>query len=166
MRLLLARGADASIAARDGYTPLMAATEGVVENTILITEARRNEAIQVALDAGNDIEAKEKKTGWRAMHVAARSGFHDMIKFLVARGADMNSKTTPYRGEGLGSYQVEAQTPLGLVEGTLVGIFYERPETAAFLRTLGALSEGRFRPNDYEKNDARSEAARKAATKP
>ena len=131
-----------------------------------MTQKHRIEAIQVALEAGNDIEAAENKFGWRAMHVAAYAGFHDVIKFLLSKGADLNSKTKPYRGQGLGSYQVDAQTPLGLVEGTLVSIFYERPETAVFLRTLGARSEGRFTPHDYDKNDARSEAAGKSASKP
>ena len=30
-----------------------------------------------------------------------------------------------------------SETPLGLVEGTVISIFYERPETAEFLRSLG-----------------------------
>ena len=44
------------------------------------------------------------------------------------------------------------QSPLGIVEGTFTGgIIRERPETAAFLRTLGAKSIGKASLDTYLK---------------
>jgi ankyrin repeat protein len=149
MRMLLAAGADPTITARDGQTALMAASEGVLENTMLLTEDIRIEALEVAFDAGVPLEA-EDRGGYRAMHVAARAGYHDIITFLLSKGADLNPVSKPVKGSGLARHYQEGQSPLGLTEGTLSGIFLERPDTADFLRALGAKSIGRFSPHDYE----------------
>jgi ankyrin repeat protein len=151
MRLLKSKGADPLLTAKDGQTALMAASEGILENTMLLTEDHRLEAAQTALDHGVPLEAEERR-GYRAMHVAARAGYHDLITFLLAKGAEMNPVSQPFKGFGLSRYFVEGQSPLGLVEGTLSGIFYERPDTADFLRKLGAVSIGKFSPHDYDKN--------------
>jgi hypothetical protein len=165
MQLLIRNGADPFLRAVDGQTALMAACEGIVENTTLVTEEKRLEALRVALDAGLDLEAEDAK-GYRAMHVATRAGYHEVIKYLVANGADLNPVSKPQIGEGLGRYYLEGQSPLGLAEGTVKSVFYRRAETAAFLRTLGAKSIGRFDPNDYadispEKTDQKFDAAKK-----
>lgn len=161
MRLLLAAGADPKITAKDGQTSIMAASEGIIENSVLLTEDKRIEAIKVALEAGVDIEAQDVR-GYRAMHVAARYGYHDILAFLVSRGAELNPLSKPQKGDprALTRYLLQAQSPLGLAEGTLDGIFRERTDTAEFLRKLGAKSIGRFDPNDYETNapDATDEA--------
>jgi ankyrin repeat protein len=157
MRFLLANGANPSIPARDGFTPLMVAAEGIVENSVRLTEERRVQAIEMARASGIDIEGVDRK-GWRAMHVAAFAGFHKVITQLLADGADLNPKTnpTPAAATGLGNVALEPQTPRGLVEGTIVGIFQERPATAAFLASLGAKSEGAFNQNAYEENERKS----------
>jgi ankyrin repeat protein len=96
-------------------------------------------------ELGDDLEA-EDAGGNRAMHLAAKNGFHDVIMFLLEHGADLNPKNKsrtvgPYGGE---QFAIEAQTPLGLVEGTAYQLYFERPATAEFLRKLGAKSEGRY----------------------
>lgn len=151
MRLLLANGANPKLTAKDGQTAVMAAVEGIVENSLVISEAQRIEAARLALDLGVNVEAEDDK-GYRAMHVAAKAGYHDAIKFLMAKGADLNPVSKPVKGSGLARHYQEGQSPLGLTEGTLDGIFYERPDTAAFLRKLGAKSIGRFDPHAYEEN--------------
>lgn len=145
MRLLLAHGADAKIRAGDGMTPLMAAAAGNIDILVDVTEKQRIEAIALAREAGDHIEDQDER-GYRAMHHAARSGFHEVIKHLLAQGADMNPLSKPrYNRGGLADGHLEAQSPLGLVEGTLgVTLYEERPETAALLRSLGAKSVGRF----------------------
>lgn len=151
MRLLLANGADPLIRANDGSTAIIVACEGIADNTVLLTEDKRIQAIQVALDTGEDIEGADSR-GLRAMHIAARAGFHDIIKYLLSKGADINPLSKPQKGgSGLIVFNLEAQSPLGLVEGTLNGIFYERPATADFLRGLGAKSIGRFYPHAENK---------------
>lgn len=149
MRLLKSKGADPLLTAADGHTALMAVADGIIENALLVSEDKRLVAAQVALDHGVPLEA-ENDRGWRAMHIAAKGGLHEIIKFLLARGADLNPVSKPQKGSGLARHYQEGQSPLGLVEGTLDGIFYERPDTAAFLRTLGAKSIGKFSPHDYE----------------
>ncbi len=117
----------------------MAACEGILENTLLLSEENRLEAAKTALEHGVPLEA-EDSGGYRAMHVAARAGYHNLITFLVSKGADLNPVSKAKKGFGLSRYLLEGQSPLGLVEGTLSGIFYERPDTADFLRKLGAKS--------------------------
>lgn len=152
MRLLKEKGANPLALANDGQTALMAAAEGVVENTVLLTEEKRLEAAQVALDHGVPLEAEDRQ-GYRAMHAAARAGYHKMITFLLSKGADLNPVSKPQKGSGLARFYQEGQSPLGYVEGTLDAIFQERPDTADFLRKLGAKSIGRFYPHDYETNN-------------
>jgi len=152
MKLLKDKGANPVVTANDGQTALMAACEGVVENTVLLTEDKRLEAAQVALDHGVSLEAEDRQ-GYRAMHAAARAGYHQMITFLLSKGADLNPVSKPQKGSGLARFYQEGQSPLGYVEGTLDAIFQERPDTAEFLRKLGAKSIGRFYPHDYETNN-------------
>ena len=149
--LLIAKGANPLLTASDGQTALMATCEGILENTVLLSEDKRLAAAQTALDHGVPLEA-EDRGGLRAMHQAARGGYHGLITFLLAKGADLNPVSKPVKGSGLARAYQEGQSPLGLVEGTIDSIFYERPDTAAFLRTLGARSIGPFRPHDFDQN--------------
>ena len=154
MRLLLAHGADPSIRSNEDETPLMIATAADIDISFRVTEAKRLEAMRLAWEAGNDLEAADSK-GHRALHLAARGGFHEIIKFLVDHGADLNPLTksrteTRDREGGRPQQFVEPQTPLGLVEGTIYINFYERPATAEFLRKLGARSMGRYFPEQSQ----------------
>ena len=154
MRLLVVHGADPLVTSPNGETPLLIAIAADIEVSFRLNEAKRLEAVRLALELGNDLEAADTK-GHRAMHLAARGGFHDIIAFLAQQGADLNSKTytRTERGYGTSTQSVEPQTPLGLVEGATYGsLFLERPETAEFLRKLGAKSEGRFLPLTDSRN--------------
>ena len=151
MRLLVAHGADPLVTSPSGQTPLMIATAADKDISYRRTEPKRLQAVQLAWELGNDLEAADQG-GHRALHLAARSGYHDIITFLVEHGADLNPKTKPrkdYRGG-----PVPAQTPLALVEGTVYGVFYQRPATAEFLRTFGARSEGKYEPDRAAKATA------------
>ena len=151
MRMLLASGASANVRSQDGSTALMAAIfGGNAFGAQRVTEKDRIEAITVALENGIDIEAEDLK-GYRAMHVAAASEFHEIIRFLLSKGADLNPVTkSRTEKEGAGTVVIAGQSPLGIVEGTFNGGTYnERPDTAAFLRTLGAKSIGRATLQSY-----------------
>src|SRR5438128_1123729 len=89
-------------------------------NRSRIRTYRRLEAVGLAFQLGNDREASDTR-GLRAMHLAARSGYHNIIKFLAERGADLNPLTKPRAERGYGTSQqlVEGQTPLALVEGSV-----------------------------------------------
>lgn len=164
MKLLLARGADAKAAGDGGTTALMAACKGNADTSIMITEADRMAAIALALESGVDIEAADAK-GYRAMHFAATDGYHKIIKLLLDKGADLNPITNSRteKDYGTGVLVVAGQSPLGIVEGTFTGgVIRERPETAAFLRTLGAKSVGKASLDTYlqQFEDAKKTGAR------
>ena len=151
MRLLLANGADPLVRSKDASTVLMGAIlGGNAFSARRVTEQDRIKAIEVALETGNDVEAQDE-TGYRAMHAAAAAEFHQVILFLLEQGADLNPVTqSRRRTEGSGFVIIAGQSPLGIVEGTFNGGSYnERPETAAFLRGLGAESIGRATLQTY-----------------
>ena len=147
---------ESHIVVRMGATALIAATDAGEngDNSPRLTEKDRLEAIKVALAAGNDIEGEDRK-GFHAMHMAANSGLRDIITFLLDKGAELNPHTKPRTVLAL---PISPQTPLGIAEGTLNGgRYHERPETADFLRKLGAKSEGRVTLELYMKAATASE---------
>ncbi|SVD05073.1 uncharacterized protein METZ01_LOCUS357927, partial [marine metagenome] len=65
--------------------------------------------------------------GETALHGATRHAAHDVTRFLVEQGADIDARTWA------------DQTPLRVAEGYLYsGTYVSYPETAALLRDLGA----------------------------
>lgn len=121
MRLLASLGADPKIPNADGATPLIAAaglgTRSPGEDAG--TESEVMEAVQVALELGNDINAVDKN-GETAMHGAAYKNLPGVVELLAARGADpavWNQKNkfgwTPLRiaeGYRFGNYKPSAVT--------------------------------------------------------
>ena len=98
IRVLLAKGADLSIANSRGITPLMAAagvgsvdadTRGFYLSED--TQQRSIESLKLLLKAGGDINAKDSR-GLSPLHEAARWGWNDVVQFLVENGADLNAK--------------------------------------------------------------------------
>ena len=148
MRLLVDNGAHPLVTSPSGQTPLMIAITADIDISFSRPEADRLEAVRLAWELGNELEAADKD-GHRAMHLAARGGFHDVIRFLVEHGADLNPKTKP-RQDFRGGY-VPAQTPLAIVEGSVYVFHVQRPATAEFLRKLGARSEGKYEPGKTAK---------------
>jgi ankyrin repeat protein len=166
MRLLAAHGADPKMPNVLGVTPLIAASgldywEGEAPGPFTgVSEAERIEAVKLALELGNDINAHAdfgdyqmegdpeylllyyplnmselidrvqgdpRWSGSTALHAAVVSNQPGIVKFLIERGADINSKTK------LG------WTPLMMAQG----IFFanarkDYPAAAAVLRAAGA----------------------------
>ena len=98
VRMLLAKGADLSIANSRGITPFMAAaglgsvdadTRGFYLSED--TQQRSIESLKLLLKAGGDINAKDSR-GLSPLHEAARWGWNDVVRFLVENGADLNAK--------------------------------------------------------------------------
>jgi ankyrin repeat protein len=134
MSLLLEHGADATLAAtRNEITPLMAAAGvGTQEQDTTgryKTQAQAIEAIQLLLDLGADVNATTAD-GRTALHGAALQGYDDVIKFLVAHGADLYAKDR------------KGFTPLDTALGRAGGFGFAgqegvvRESTAALLRSL------------------------------
>jgi ankyrin repeat protein len=131
MRLLATRGADAKVAASDKTTPLMVAAGMTHNNESRVSESARLEAVTLAIELGNDLDATNA-AGQSAAHAAAYADHGKVIDLLAARGANLSQKAK------------NGQTPLGLAEGHYFdGSIVERLNAAAALRQRGAASAGR-----------------------
>ena len=102
MRTLAALGADPLLPNVDNATPLIVAaglgTRSPGEDAG--TESEVIEALQVALDLGNDINAVDKN-GETAMHGAAYKNLPAAVQFLADKGAkieDLESRKTSTDG--------------------------------------------------------------------
>ena len=78
VRLLLSRGADVAQVARNPMKvqPLHAAAAG-----------RSFEAVKLLVDAGAPVNGKQEK-GWAPLHEAVRQGNAELVRYLLAHGAD------------------------------------------------------------------------------
>jgi ankyrin repeat protein len=84
------------------------------------------EAVTMLLDAGVDVNAVNE-ADFTALHGGAFRGVNEVIEILVKRGADINARD--FRG----------RTPYRIAEGAKQSFqFQAYPETAEFLKTLGA----------------------------
>jgi uncharacterized protein len=129
MRLLLEHGADPSISTHGGTTALMAAAgvNWVVNQTFDEGPEALLEAVRLAWEAGNDIEAVNAM-GLTAIHGAANRGSNDIIEFLASKGARLD---LPDR---------EGRTPLVWAEGVFLATHppERKPDTLALLERLMA----------------------------
>jgi ankyrin repeat protein len=131
MRLLLDGGADPHIKSNDKSSALMMATGvgRVDERENKDEDANALQAAELALKLGDDINAANSK-GRTALHGAAGIGANAIIQFLVAKGANLNSKDR------------DGYTPLGVAAGRAprggdsASRVYE--DTMALLIKLGA----------------------------
>ena len=128
MRLLAELGADPNIPNDDGSTPLMAAaglgTRSPGEDAG--TDGEVVEAIQVALELGNDINAVDSK-GETAMHGAAYKNLPGAVQILADKGADINVWNRKNN---------KGWTPLWIARGYRFGNFKPSPETIAVLEKV------------------------------
>lgn len=126
MRLLLEHGADPTIAAKDGETPLIvAAGLARVPNETRVTEERVMDGVNFLLSHDNLINASNK-AGVTALHAATMAGLDTIVRHLVSKGADVNARTK------------KGETPLKLANGFEdSALFFERPSTAKILKELG-----------------------------
>jgi len=138
IRLLLAGGADLTLANNRGMAPTMAAaglgsvdadTRGIY--TTEDVQQRSIASLTLLLAAGGDINAKDTR-GLTALHEAARWGWNDVVTFLVSRGADLQAK------DNRGNTPVDSA--LGKAGGNSRGgqRVDVHEDTAALLRKLGA----------------------------
>src|SRR5205085_11204060 len=121
-------GADPLLPNADGATPLIVAaglgTRSPGEDAG--TESEVVEAMQAALDLGNDVNAVDNN-GETAMHAAAYKNLPGAVQFLADHGA---------RIEVWNKKNKQGWTPLTIAEGYRFGNFKPSPETVAVFRKV------------------------------
>lgn len=120
MRLLLAKGADPSIATKDGTTPLMAAagvgySDGFIHDR---SEEETIDAMKLILDLGADVNAKNAQ-GLTALHGAAHKAALKEIQLLADCGGDLAARDNGSKAFGANT---EGLLPLNWAEGVVVGV--------------------------------------------
>lgn len=127
MRLLLAQGADPAIGTFAGTTPLMAAAgiNWVFNQTFDEGPEALLEAVALCFELGADVNATNTM-GLAAIHGAANRGSNEIIEFLAARGADVD---TP---------DPHGRTPSVWAEGVFLATHppQRKPETIELLARL------------------------------
>jgi ankyrin repeat protein len=129
MRLLAELGANPLLTNEDGSTPLMVAaglgTNAPGEDPG--TEPEVLDAVKVALDLGNDLNAIDKN-GETAMHGAAYKHVPTVVQYLAQRGARADVWNRP---------NSKGWTPLKIAEGVQRGMnIVSSPVTAAAIREV------------------------------
>jgi hypothetical protein len=131
MRVLAELGADPLIPNADNSTPLMAAaglgTRSPGEDAG--TESEVLEAVRVALELGNDINAVDNN-GETAMHGAAYKNLPAVVEFLASKGAKIDVWNQKNKF---------GWTPLIIAQGHRFGNYKPSPVTvAAFEKVMTA----------------------------
>jgi ankyrin repeat protein len=129
MKLLAELGADPLLANEDGSTPLMVAaglgTNAPGEDPG--TEPEVLEAVKLALELGNDLNAVDKN-GETAMHGAAYKHVPSVVRYLAEKGARMDVWNRP---------NSKGWTPLKITEGVQRGMnIVSSAPTAAVFRAV------------------------------
>ena len=128
MRVLLAHGADPTIATEEHITPLMAAA-GIAwaSNQDRASESQVLEAVKLLVEEqGADVNTVSD-LGETAMHAAAYRGANSVVQYLFDKGAKLDVIAK------------DGRTPLIVADGVEYGnSFAAQPQTAVLLRKLGA----------------------------
>lgn len=134
MQLLKAGGADPDIPTQAGTTPLMAAAGVGWGANYSVTAPDRMAAVKYCISQGGKITDADT-LGFTSLHGAAFVGDLQLIKFLVANGAQVNAKSKS--GDSVADY---ANGPF---EKSL-----PQPAAVALLVSLGAVAPTNCRSSD------------------
>jgi ankyrin repeat protein len=98
MRLLIAHGANPLIDTYQGTSPLMAAAgvNWVVAQTWTESPHQLLEAVKLCVELGMDVN-QANSMGITALHGAANRGSDDIVRFLVAHGANLATQDKEHR---------------------------------------------------------------------
>jgi len=154
INVLLEGGADPNLTTSDKTTVLMAAA-GLGHGTFLPGQPRgartpdAEEAVRLLVEkAKMDVNATND-AGFTALHGAAFKGLNEVLGYLVAHGANINAQ------------DFQKRTAFRMAEGSKQSFqFQEWPETAAFLKSLGADTSLGISGREMERGrDAKGKAA-------
>lgn len=142
MKLLLAHGADPTIATTNNVTALAAAAGiGWVQGiTFERSEHDSLEAARLCLDLGIDPNTVDGD-GRTALHGAAHKGRNEVVELLVGHGAKLDARDRGSRDTVAGELLGRGWLPVDYADGLVrVGVqsAIAHPDTAALLRRLMA----------------------------
>ena len=130
MQVLLEAGADPTMPTADGTTPLMVAAGLAIWNpgedggSFTGQEAEVLEAVQITVEGGNDVNARNYR-GETALHGVGFRGVNIVLDYLVEQGADLAALT------------VDGWSALAIARGLSYTDFYKAQlHTAARLEEL------------------------------
>ena len=139
MRVLLEAGADPTIPAADGTTPLMVAAglanwnPGEDGGSLSGQEDEVLEAVTICVELGNDVNAVNYR-GETALHGVAFRGVNILADYLVEQGADLTALTD------------DGWSPLAIARGLSYSDFYKaQVHTAVPVRGVDAGAWARYR---------------------
>jgi ankyrin repeat protein len=166
VKKLFADGVDISMRDTMGLTPLDYANLGILEHGISVRDFilenggktgdwfRVDESIQIAvevgnveavkkhLDAGAEVNGKDKLFGHTLLHQAASGGNTEIVEMLLTAGADVNATEGIQGGTPLHSASTKEVAELLIAQGADVNIknaFFETPIDHAEGDTIGLL---------------------------
>jgi ankyrin repeat protein len=131
MRLLLEHGADLSLANVNGVTPMIALSNPGGSRNRNKSEQTVMQGLALLMQAGADINQHGGINGETPLHTSARQNSLEVVKFLVAQGADLHAKDR----NGL----IPLDYATGKADTQSLGNFNvvgELPEMAALLQEL------------------------------
>ncbi len=145
MKALVKLGADPRLPNADHATPLMAAAGlgCLAPGEEAGTEDEAIEAVKLALELGNDVNAVDDN-GETAMHGAAYKSFPRVVQLLADKGA---------RIEVWNRKDKYGWTPMSIAEGHRPGNFKPSPETIAALRSVMLAAGRSISPPPIEKSN-------------
>jgi ankyrin repeat protein len=136
MKLLLDHGANMALANINGVSPMIALTNPGGTRNRNKSELTVMQGLDLLMVAGADINQKSGVNGETPLHTSARLNWLEVVKFLVANGADLNAKDN----NGL----IPLDYATGKADSQSFGNFNvvgELPEMAALLQELMAAKQ-------------------------
>jgi|SRR5579884_2045525 len=142
MKILMAAGANPNIPTFAGSTPLQAAAGFGIEPQVtnFAPDARLDAVKFLVEQCGADVNAKDNQ-GYTPLHGAALTANHELIKYLIAMGADIKARAKNVMG-GVGESDKEVSGEIGDTVADMANgprpHNMQFPETVKFLESLGS----------------------------
>ena len=140
MKLLVGAGANPNIATTHGCSPLEAAA-GILQDFQggnYVPETRMDVIRYLVDELGADVNARDDK-GYSVLHSAAYLGRNDIIRYLIAHGADITARANQI-SNGPSTQQVkpgQGDTVADMANGWIEKVL-QFPETVSMLIQLGS----------------------------